>query len=131
MDASIAPVSVSDPSAEAAEALRLCQVLDNYGSAKISGMGKIAHARDAVRYAAFTGLEPEIKTDAPAWLVTFKGELAMPMSREIWIDPTCIVVGGSPMFYATGPVRSTETGAVLSPLPAKQKAEFALPPLSP
>ena len=131
VDPSIEPVSLSDPSSEAADALRVCQVLDNIGADKVSGMGRISHARDAVRYAPLTGVEPEIQTDAPAWLVTFKGEVPMPMSGEIWIDPTCVVVGGDGGFYATGAVKILSSDVTVTPLPTKQKPDLALPPLLP
>lgn len=131
VDASIEPVSLSDPSSEAADALRICQVADNIGADMVSGMGRIDHARDAVRYASLTGVEPEIQTDAPAWIVTFKGEVPMPMSGETWIDPTCIVVGGDGGFYATGPVKILSSDVTVTPLPGKQKPGLALPPLLP
>jgi hypothetical protein len=130
IDTSIDAVSLSDPSPEAADALRICRVLD-FGADKVSGMGRIDKARDAVRYATFTGTEPEIRTDAPAWLVAFGGEIPMPMSGEIWIDPTCIVVGGDGGFYATGPVRILSSGVTVTPLPAGQEPDLALPPLLP
>jgi hypothetical protein len=131
VDASIEPVSLSDPSSEAADALRICQVGDTIGSEMVSGMGRIDHARDAVRYVSLTGLEPEIQTDAPAWIVTFKGEVPMPKSGEIWADPTCIVVKGDGGFYATGPVKILASAVTVTPLPAKQKPDLALPPLLP
>ena len=122
---------MSDPSSEATDALRICQVLDNIGADKVSGMGEIGHARDAVRYVWLTGAEPEIQSDAPAWIVTFRGEVPMPMSGEIWIDPTCIVVGGDGGLYSTGPVKHPSMGVTSTPLPAKQKPDLALPPLQP
>jgi hypothetical protein len=131
IDASIAAVSLSDPSPEAADALRICQVTENLGPDLVSGMGRIDHAREVVRYAPLTGLEPEIKTDAPAWIVTFKGEVPMPMTGEIWIDPTCIVVGGDGGFYATGPVQILSSKVTVTPVPAKQQPDLALPPLLP
>lgn len=127
---SIEPVSLSHPSPEAAAALRICQV-DTIGPDMVSGMGRIPHARDAVRYAPLTGLEPEIQTDAPGWIVTFNGEVPMPKSGEIWIDPTCIVVGGDGGMYATGPVENTSTHLAVTPLPAKKQPDLALPPLQP
>jgi hypothetical protein len=127
---SIEPVSLSNPSPEAAAALRICQV-DTIGPDMVSGMGRIPEARDAVRYVPLTGLEPEIQTDAPAWIVTFNGEVPMPKSGEIWIDPTCIVVGGGGGLYATGPVENSSSHVTVTPMPVKQQPDLALPPLQP
>jgi hypothetical protein len=131
VDTTIAAVSLLDPSPEAAEALQICHVTENLGPDLVSGMGQIHHARDALRYAPLTGLEPEIKTDAPAWIVTFKGEVPMPMTGEIWVDPTCIVVGGDGGFFATGPVKILSSKVTVTPLPVKQQPDLALPPVLP
>jgi hypothetical protein len=128
VDTSIEPVSLSHPSPEAAEALRICQVNEGIGADQVSGMGRIPHARDAFRYVPLTGLEPEIQTDAPAWIVTFTGEVPMPKSGEIWIDPTCIVVGGGGGMYATGPVEITSSHVTVTPPPGNQQPDLALPP---
>lgn len=131
VDPSVEPVSLTHPSSEAADALQICQISDTIGANLVSGMGRINHARDAVRYAWLTGVEPEIQTDAPAWIATFKGEVPMPMNGEIWVDPTCIVVSGDGGFYATGPVKILSSDVTVTPLPAKQKPDLALPPLLP
>lgn len=131
IDPSVEPVALSALSPEAASVLQICQVLDNIGTDRVAGMGKIDHARDAVHYAWLTGLEPEIQTDAPAWVVAFKGEVPMPMSGEVWVDPTCIVVDGDGGFYATGPVRILASGVTVTPPPARVKPDRALPPLLP
>lgn len=127
---SVEPVSLSHPSPEAADALRICQV-DTIGADKVSGMGRIPAARDAVRYVPLTGLEPEIQTDDPAWIVSFHGEVPMPKSGEVWIDPTCIVVGGDGGLYATGPVENTSSHITVTPLPAVQQPDLVLPALLP
>jgi hypothetical protein len=131
VDPSIEPVSLAHPSPESAEALRICQVNEGIGADQVSGMGRIDHARNAIRYVPLTGREPEIQTDAPAWIVTFTGEVPMPKSGEIWIDPTCIVVGGGGGIYATGPVENSSTHLTVTPLPAIQQPDLALPPLLP
>lgn len=115
IDTSIEPVSLSKPSAEAAEALRICQVLEYHGADKVGGMGRIPHARDAIHYAPLTGKEPEIDTDDPTWLITFRGELQMPMLQQVWIDPTCVVVGDAGGVFATGPIRVNSTGVTKQP----------------
>jgi hypothetical protein len=94
IDPSIAPVSLSKPSAAAAEALEICQVLDLHGVQKVAGMGRIEDARDAVHYAALTGREPEIMGDDPAWVITFKGELPMPEhGAEVFRIPRLVPKG--------------------------------------
>ncbi len=131
IDRSIEPVSLSKPSAEAAEALRICQVLEYHGADKVGGMGRIPHARDAIHYAPLTGKEPEIDTDDPAWLITFRGELQMPRLQEVWIDPTCVVVGGDGGVFGTGPIRVNSTGETKQPPADELQPDRALPPLAP
>jgi len=94
-------------------------------------MGRIGHARDAVRYVPLTGREPEIASVAPAWIITFEGALPMPKSGDVWMDPICIVVGGTGGYYATGPVQIQSSGVTVTPLPAGEAPSLALPPLLP
>ena len=94
-------------------------------------MGRIGHARDAVRYVPLTGREPEIASVAPAWIITFEGALPMPKSGDVWMDPICIVVGGTGGYSATGPVRIQSSGVTVTPLPAGEAPSLALPPLLP
>lgn len=131
VDPSIEPVSLSNPSAEAARALRFCGVGSTVAFGQVSGMGRIHHARDAVLYVPLTGRGPEIASAAPAWIITFRGMLPMPKSGEEWVDATCIVVGGTGGFYATGPVQILSSGATVTPLPAGEAPSLALPPLLP
>lgn len=131
VDPSLKAVSLSKPSAGAAEALEICQVLDLYGADKVSGMAMISHARDVVHYAAFTGREPEISLDDPAWVVTFRGSLPQPMLGEVWIDPTCVVIGHDGGLFATGPVEKGDAGTIVNRPANAQKPDRALPPLAP
>ena len=131
VDPTIEPVSASNPSAEARKVLIACQVLDIFGLGSVGGMGKIAHGRDAVRYVWLAGVEPEIQTDAPAWLITFRGDIPMPKIGEVWVDPTCFYANGEAGFFATGPVKNVSTGQLFTPLPAKSPPDRALPPLAP
>ncbi len=130
VDPSIDPVSLSKPSADAAEALRICQVVDVHGVEKVTGMGRIDHARDAIRYAPLTGREPELATDEPAWMITFGGELPMPKINQVWIDPTCIVVNDDGGIFATGP-RISATGMAIERPADASRPTLALPPLLP
>jgi len=109
--------------------MEACQI-DTIGLDKIGGMGLIAAASLVRNYAPLTGLEPELRSDQPAWVIQFTGEVPQLLARETWIDPICVVIGGSPGFYATGPVR-LETGAVITPLPVPVRPRFSLPPLAP
>ena len=127
VDPSITPVSLSHPPSGAAEALRICQVGDLIGADVVSGFGEVPHARDAVRYSNLTGAEPELRTDAPAWLVQVRGEVPMLTSGEVWIDPTCIVVDGNGGWYATGPVRDATSGVLETAPSVGEEPDLSLP----
>lgn len=127
IDPAITPVSVSDPFSAAGRALRDCLADQYLGPIAITGIGRIPHARDAVRYVPLTGLEPEIQTDDPAWIITYSGEVPMLKGGEDWIDPTCIVVAGHGGFYATGPVRNLGSGVVTAPVPPLVEPDLVLP----
>ena len=128
VDPSVAPVSRSHPSVDAQQALTVCQVV-TIGIDKITGMGLISAANRAPEYAPLTGLEPEIASDASAWMVQFSGEVPQPMSGETWIDPVCVVISGYGGFNATGPV-ILKSGELWTPAPGNTP-RYALPPLAP
>jgi hypothetical protein len=99
VEAEIAPVSRSNPSPEAAEVLDLCDV-GRIGADKVAGMGLVPSARDVVKYVPLYGTEPELKTDHPAWVISFSGKITY---RGYWaIDPVCIVIDGVPMVTGSG-----------------------------
>jgi hypothetical protein len=102
VDSTLAPVSRSHPSAGAQKALDACQVTNFYGLDSVARMALIQHASDARTYERFTGLEPELKTDDPAWLVEFSGGIYMPIEAETWYGTVCVVISGSAGFYGTG-----------------------------
>ena len=129
VDTSIAPVSLSNPSPEARQVLDLCQVTPDHVNA-VAGMGQIPHARDATHYAGLVGVEPQIQTDAPAWIVQLRGPIDFRIANQTWIDPVCIVVNGAQLFYAVGPTRSDIDGTISTPLPAAPP-DRSLPPLAP
>ncbi len=131
VDASIAAISLSKPPAEAARAFELCLVNEwvaASGSDVISGLGHIDHATDALHYARLTGRDPELKSDSGAWMVQFKGDIRIPWSDTIYVDPTCIVVdGGDGGFFGTGGVRQVGSDAVRQPPADSSTPDRALP----
>lgn len=130
-DGTIAAVSASNPSAEAADAMARCQVGESIPLTMVAAMGRVPSARDVPRYVPLTGKEPEIQTDAPAWVIQLSGDIPMPQSGEVWRDPVCVVVAGGSGYYATGPVTNTATGEVMTPTGPAVPPDLKLPPLAP
>jgi hypothetical protein len=131
IDPSITPVSRSQPSTDAKAAMTACGVFDNtIGMAKVSGMGQIAHASDAIKYAPFVGTEPILQVSAPAYLIQFRGAIPIPLGHETATDPVCVYVDGEPQLYLTGGY-APDNGPIVTPLPAHGSPVFALPPLAP
>jgi hypothetical protein len=101
----LAGVSVADPGKDASAAMTACAVLPNLE--KVAGMAELANAADARFYAPLTGKEPELQAKGPVWLVTFKGDVALPTRSAggtiTATDPTCMVVDGAPVWFLTGP----------------------------
>lgn len=85
IDPSIAPVSASHPSADAKAALTACSAYE-LGLDHVAGMGRIAHARDAVRYARLSERAPLLQSDAPVWMVQFTGGIPRLLGGELWVD---------------------------------------------
>ena len=110
--------------------LEACHVSTS-GLDNVAGMALVPHSADVWRYVPLTGLEPEFKTDAPAWVIQFAGELPMPKSGEVWIDPICVRVGETVGFYATGLVRNLASGEVFEPPIPARPPTGTLPPLAP
>jgi hypothetical protein len=115
-------ISLSDPSSDAKAALEACQILTEDDLRTVVGIGELEQAADATRFANFTGLEPELKGAGPAWLITTKGDRDEPNLGEVWVDPTCLFVGGEAMWYSTGGAYEVLEGG--------KRSEF-LPPLIP
>jgi hypothetical protein len=127
-DTTVAPVSASTMSSDWAKFLDACGVIyslpghdgKGLGTSIVSGAGVVAHARDMVRYAA-VGPQPEIQTDAPAWVITTKGWFAPTLSDTAngieSLDPTCYAVGdpANVNWVSTGGVR--QGTVVETPLP--------------
>jgi hypothetical protein len=129
VDTSIEAVSASRPSSAAAEAMKVCDV-DALGIDAIAGMGLIDSATRAISYAPLTGLEPELATSKPAWMIQWKGNIPQLRSNETWVDPVCIVIDGYGGFYATGPVVLPD-GSLYTPAPVTRPPEYSLPSLAP
>lgn len=130
VDSTIAAVSATQPTADAAEVLELCQVGEPQLK-DVAGMGLVPSAREIPKYVRLVGVEPELQTDSAAWVVAFEGELAQPMSHEVWVDATCIVIDGVAGFYATGGAREVGSDVLVTPLPVSREPSLALPPLRP
>lgn len=92
-------------------------------------MALIPHASDAGTYERFTGLEPELKSDDPAWLIEFADGIYMPVENATWYGTVCADIGGSAMFYGTG--ATLYKGAMYPPPAVTHEPEFALPTLAP
>jgi hypothetical protein len=129
IDPAIAPISIRNHSAEAEAAFQACHI-DQYGFQAVAGMGLVPTAAALAKYAPFSGREPQLKLPGPVWLVQFKGEIPMPKSGEIWIDPVCIKATGDQGYFAVNGVRSP-SGEFVAPLPAATAPTFRLPPLQP
>jgi hypothetical protein len=127
----LAPVSRSNPAPGAADALAKCHIGDTIPIDKVTGMGEIGAASDVTRYVRLTGREPQLRDAGPAWVITVRADLPQPPSSEVWSNPTCVVTQGEFGWYATGPVRNTATGALLTPEVPAVAPDRTLPPLAP
>lgn len=101
---SIEPVSRSNPSREATAALIACGASGLKGIGvttefAIAGMGRVPHARDIPEYAYLWGVEPEIQTDSPAWVIQMAGRVDVDATH--WADdPVCVVIDGKGTVFA-------------------------------
>lgn len=142
VDASIAQVSLSRPSANAAAALDACGIVyslpghegKGIGADKVSGFGLVARGPDVGNYAAI-GPAPQLQTDDAAWVVATSGWIATTLSDQAngieSKDPTCIVLESdlaTGYWFSTGDVR--QGTLLVTPLPFKQPS-LRLPALAP
>lgn len=127
VDTALTQVSRSNPGPEAGAILDLCGAA-GFDLAGISGMAKVAHARDLPRYVRLTGREPEIQTDAPAWVVAYSGRMTLPRALGWAEDPICVVIDGERTVFLTG--RHGRGDVESEPLPVPGPP-FSLPPLAP
>jgi hypothetical protein len=126
VDDSLAPVSLSHPSDDAKEALRLC-VGDK--EKLVAGMALLKSAREVPRYGWWFGNPPELDTDAPAWVVQFAGDLPRRNGGTLH-DPTCVVIDGVNWMFATGG-SSAADGKVEPRSDLAKPPEALLPPVQP
>jgi hypothetical protein len=140
IDPSIATISLSTLDAEQQAVLNACGITNtdpnqvgqrgNLGTGVVAGIGRIPHARDIVKYAA-VGPQPNIDTDAFAWVITTQGWITLPLDVVESKDPTCYIVGDrwvDTTWVSTGGTR--QSGVVESPL-AFPAPILRLPPLAP
>ena len=93
----------------------------------IAAMGLVAHARDVPEYVNLWGMEPEIQTDKPAWVIQMAGRVELGSG---WADdPVCVVVDGSATVFAPT-TNGTATETIVPPTPPRSPT-LALPPLAP
>lgn len=133
VDPTVTPISRASATAEAKQALEVCGALER-DSPAIDRMGLIPVAAVAPEYVRVTAAAPQLTTNAlsPAWVIEFRGERPDPMAGQSWIDATCIVIDGEPVFYATGPVRDLETGRIeRGYYPSKPPPQKSLPAVLP
>ncbi|MBA3779535.1 MAG: hypothetical protein H0X16_09615, partial [Chloroflexi bacterium] len=124
VDGSLEPISLRNPSAEVADVLRMCWAGDPATQAKIVGMALIPSAREAPDYVSLTGMEPEIQTDSPAWVIDFRGDVGTRVGSLI--NPICVVVDGETSLFGTGG-RKVEGKVVSTPRPDPDPPTRALP----
>jgi hypothetical protein len=134
----IAAVSASHPSADAAAALDACTIVildpargTGFGIGVVDRMGLVAPGRDVPRYVP-VGNAPEVKTDAPLWvIVTNDRWLSFPLAPGSIRNATCIWRDqrGDPLWFATGD-RMIEGGRIETPFPDEQPT-LTLPTLAP
>jgi len=109
VDPLVEPVSLSSPPPGAARTFELCgirQWVDRNGLEVIAGLGRIDHATDAFHYVRLTQTEPELESERPAWIVSFRGDIRMARSNTLYLNPACIVVdGGDGGFFGSGGTR--------------------------
>lgn len=130
VDTRIQPESLTHPSANAAQALKLCNAAQ-FGLDRVAAMGVVPSARQVGSYASLTGAEPELQSDAPAFVIQFRGPIPqVNYNGETWVDPICVVVDGQPGFYATGS-RIPATGSEITPAPVSTKPTLSLPSPAP
>jgi hypothetical protein len=123
------PVSISNPSQGAKDALAKCHIGDQFSIEQVAGMGQVPSAKDLFHYVPLTGREPEFQADVPAWVIQFRGEL--PMRFGVWTDPVCIVTPDHFGYYATGNSQDYDTDKVMTPEPPPTPPDRSLPPLLP
>lgn len=122
IDTSLTPISKSSPTKEARDALDQCWGFDDD---HIAAAALISSATDAYKYAPFMGVEPELQTKDPVWVVQYRGE--WDFRGRVAPDPTCVVVDGIGTVFLTHGQVGQEEPVLTPPIPPS----LALPPLGP
>jgi hypothetical protein len=131
----IAPVSQSNPGPDAQVALDACLITDSthrlastLGVGIVEGMGEVVPAHDVSLYVPLTGREPEVRTDAPAWVIATRGVVTIPFG-DTMRNPTCVVVEGRATWFVTDASSLDGDWVTAAPLPLPPT--YRLPPLGP
>jgi len=72
-DGGLTPVSISNPSAGAKDALARCHIGDQYAIEQVASMGQVPLAKDLPHYVPLTGREPQLSDNGPAWVIRLRG----------------------------------------------------------
>jgi hypothetical protein len=95
----------------------------------VVAMGLVPSARDVPKYAPFDGVEPELQTDKPAWVIRTRGVVQLPLAPAS-TDPTCVVISGVGTWFATGSVE-TAIGGQETARPPRIPPIYSLPSMAP
>ena len=134
---SLASVSASDPSAEAAAVFATCRIGEWIPMSEVAGMAKLPAASDLTHYVALTGREPLLEEPGPVWVIQIKGDVPQQgggspsPGGEIWTDPICFVTSYDFGYLGTGPITNTTTGKTTQPEAPVVAPDRRLPPLAP
>lgn len=129
------PVSRSDPNPDASQALDACWITDSEGQLEavfgldaVAGMAQVIDARDVPKYVPLWGVEPDLQTSDPVWVIRLRGEQVFPTFKLR--DPTCIVIRGVKNWFSTG---ANNVGGPWrdDPAPPSGQPQLRLPPLDP
>jgi hypothetical protein len=127
VDPDLAPVSLSFPTPMALLALQRCGLLDY--SEYVGGIAEIPRARDAPKWVKLHGTEPVLRSDAPAVLISVRGEINL--RGTVFVEPICFFVDGRADWVSSGTRRSPEGDIVRSALVPRDPPTMRLPPLAP
>ena len=127
VDPDLAPVSLSSPTPMALLALRRCGLLDY--AEYVGGIAEISRARDAPKWVRLYGTEPVLRSDAPAVLISVRGEINL--RGTVSIEPICFFVDGRADWISSGTKRSPDGDIVRSALVPRHPPTMRLPPLAP
>ena len=125
-EAGVEAISLAHLTTEAKDVLSQC--VRDEDIKLVSGMAKLASAREVPRYGWFGGDEVELMTDVPAWVIQYDGDLSV--RGVIYHDPTCVVIDGVRYLFLTGGATDPE-GKTMARSERAKAPERTLPPLLP